>query len=51
MVDTIKNDLELEVLKITVIRVRKVAVEGVFDRLKEHYFSVTDFGHQVLNNP
>lgn len=36
--------------RIKVIRVRKAAIEGVFDILKEHYSRVRDFGHQVLLN-
>lgn len=50
MVETIRNDLEIEVSRIKVIRVRKSAIEGVFDSLKEHYSRVRDFGHQVLLN-
>lgn len=52
MVETIREDMEIEVTRIKVIRVRKAAIEGVFDSLKQHYSRVRDFGHQILlNNP
>lgn len=50
MMETIRNDLEIDVSRIKVIRVRKAAIEGVFDSLKEHYSKVRDFGHQILLN-
>lgn len=50
MVETIRNDLEIEVTRIKVIRVRKAAIEGVFNSLKQHYSRVRDFRHQILLN-
>ncbi|XP_074374395.1 uncharacterized protein LOC141714796 [Apium graveolens] len=50
--ETVREDLEVEVPKIKLIRVRKAALEGVADALKEHYNKVWDFGYELLkNNP
>ena len=52
MVETVRHDLEIEVSRIKLIRVRKAALEGVFESLKQHYSRVRDFGYQILlNNP
>lgn len=52
MIDTIREELEIEVPKIKIIRVRKASMEGVYDTLKDHYSRVWDFGNQILlNNP
>ncbi|XP_074346458.1 uncharacterized protein LOC141685244 [Apium graveolens] len=48
MEETIKNELEIEVPRIKILRLRKVALEGVAESLKQHYSRVRDFGHEVL---
>lgn len=50
MIETIKKDLEVEVPRIKCIRVRKAALEGVYESLKDHYPRVYDFGHELLKN-
>lgn len=50
MIETIKQDLEVEVPRIKRIKVRKAALEGVYESLKEHYARVYDFGYEVLKN-
>nr|XP_017225113.1 PREDICTED: uncharacterized protein LOC108201329 [Daucus carota subsp. sativus] len=52
MMETIREELEVEVPRIKCSRVRKAALQGVFDSLKVHYSRVRDFGHELLkNNP
>ncbi|XP_074336970.1 uncharacterized protein LOC141674146 [Apium graveolens] len=48
MDETIKNELEIEVPKIKILRLRKMALEGIAESLRQHYSRVRDFGHQVL---
>lgn len=50
MIQTIREELEIDVNAIKVIRVRKAALEGVHESLKEHYSRVRDFGYQILLN-
>ena len=50
MIETIKHDLEVEVPRIKCIRVRKAALEGVYESLKDHYARVYDFGYELLKN-
>ena len=50
--ETIKKEMEIEVPRIKILRLRKVALEGVADSLKDHYSRVRDFGQEVLlSNP
>lgn len=52
MIETIRNEMEIEVPWIKITRLRKAALDGVADQLKIHYSRVRDFGHEVLkNNP
>ncbi|XP_074323468.1 uncharacterized protein LOC141660384 [Apium graveolens] len=52
MAETIKNELEIEVPKIKIMRLRKMALEGIAKSLRQHYSRVRDFGHEVLlSNP
>ena len=52
MAEAIKKELEIEVSRIKIIRLRKLALEGVHDSLKDHYSRLRDFGHEVLkSNP
>lgn len=52
MAQTIKNELEIEVPRIKILRLRKMALEGIADSLKQHYARVRDYGHEVLlSNP
>lgn len=52
MIETIRNEMEIEVPWIKILRVRKVALDGVADQLKVHYSRVRDYGYEVLkNNP
>ncbi|XP_074330150.1 uncharacterized protein LOC141667524 [Apium graveolens] len=48
MIEVIKKEMEIEVTRIKCIRVRKAALEGVYDSLKEHYARVRDFASEVL---
>ncbi|KAL8113628.1 hypothetical protein AgCh_020812 [Apium graveolens] len=48
MAETIKNELEIQVAKIKILRLRKMPLEGIADSLKQHYSRVKDFGHEVL---
>ncbi|XP_074374630.1 uncharacterized protein LOC141715044 [Apium graveolens] len=48
MAETIKNELEIQVPKIKILRLRKMALEGIAGSLKQHYSRVRDFGHEVL---
>ena len=52
MAEAIKKELEIEVSRIKIIRLRKLALEGVHDSLKDHYSRLRDFGHEILkSNP
>ncbi|XP_074378367.1 uncharacterized protein LOC141719903 [Apium graveolens] len=52
MAETIKNELEIEVPRIKVLRLRKMALEGIAESLRQHYARVRDFGQEVLlSNP
>ncbi|XP_074355948.1 uncharacterized protein LOC141695613 [Apium graveolens] len=48
MIETIKIELEIEVPRIKILILRKMALEGVHDSLKEHYSRTRDFGHELL---
>lgn len=50
MQEVIRQELEVEVPRIKCSRVRKAALEGVLQSLKEHYSRVWDFGHELLRN-
>lgn len=50
MIQTIREELEIEVARIKVLRVRKASLDGVHASLKEHYSRVRDFGYQILLN-
>lgn len=52
MIETIRNEMEIDVPWIKIMRVRKAALDGVADQLREHYSRVRDFGYEILkNNP
>ena len=52
LAETIKKEMEIEVPRIKILRLRKMALEGVAESLKEHYSRVRDFGQEVLlSNP
>lgn len=52
MAETIKNELEIEVPRIKILRLRRAALEGVAEALKQHYSRVRDFGQELLaSNP
>ncbi|XP_074322849.1 uncharacterized protein LOC141659821 [Apium graveolens] len=52
MAETIKNELEIEIPRIKVLRLRKMALEGIAESLRQHYARVRDFGQEVLlSNP
>ncbi|XP_063949919.1 uncharacterized protein LOC135152758 [Daucus carota subsp. sativus] len=52
LAETIKKEMEIEVPRIKILRLRKMALEGVAKSLKEHYSRVRDFGQEVLlSNP
>ncbi|XP_074336967.1 uncharacterized protein LOC141674144 [Apium graveolens] len=52
MAETIKKDLEIDVSRIKIIRVRRMTLEGVHDALKAQYSRLRDFGHELLQiNP
>ncbi|XP_074356627.1 uncharacterized protein LOC141696375 [Apium graveolens] len=50
MAETIKNELEIQVPKIKILCLRKMALEGIAESLKQHYSRVIDFGHEVLHS-
>ncbi|XP_063946815.1 uncharacterized protein LOC135151687 [Daucus carota subsp. sativus] len=50
MIETIRNELEIEVPWIKIMRLRKAALDGVADQLKEHYSRVRDFGYEIIKN-
>lgn len=33
---------------IKVMKLKKIALDGVHDSLKQHYYRVWDFGHEIL---
>ncbi|XP_074346686.1 uncharacterized protein LOC141685490 [Apium graveolens] len=47
MAETIKNEVEIEVPRIKILGLRKAALEGVAENLKQHYSRVRDFGHEI----
>ena len=52
MTETMKNELEVVVPRIKILRVRKIALEGVAESLKLHYSRVRDFESELLlSNP
>ncbi|KAK1379948.1 hypothetical protein POM88_026692 [Heracleum sosnowskyi] len=52
MMDTMREDLEIEVPRIKILRVRKAALEGVHNMLKDVYARIWDFGAEIMkNNP
>lgn len=52
MAETIKNKLEIEVPRIKILRLRKEALEGVDESLRQHYARLRDYGHGILlSNP
>lgn len=52
MADIIKNEPEIGVPRIKILRLRKVALKGVVESLKHQYFILRDFGHEILlSNP
>lgn len=52
MAETIKNELEIQVPRIKILRVRKTALEGVAESLKQHYSRLRDYAHELLlSNP
>lgn len=52
MQETMREELEIEIPRIKIMRIRKAAMDGVQDTLKEHYGKVRDFGHEILqSNP
>ena len=50
MAETIKKELEIEVPRIKILRVRKIALEGVAEALKEHYSRLRDFANEILKS-
>ncbi|KAL8112935.1 hypothetical protein AgCh_020304 [Apium graveolens] len=52
MAEAIKKELEIEVPRIKILRVRKASLEGVHEALKEQYSRLRDMGHEILlSNP
>lgn len=43
MTEAIKQELEIEVPRIKILRVRKASLEGVHEALKQHYGGLRDF--------
>ena len=50
MAETIKKELEVEVPRIKILRVRKIALESVAEALKEHYSRLRDFANEILKS-
>ena len=52
LIETIRQEMEIEIPWIKAMRLRKAALDGVHDSLKQHYSKIWDFGHEVLKtNP
>ncbi|WOH13968.1 hypothetical protein DCAR_0933482 [Daucus carota subsp. sativus] len=52
MIETIRQEMEIDIPWIKAMRLRKAALEGVHDSLKQHYSRVWDFGQELLKiNP
>ncbi|XP_074328392.1 uncharacterized protein LOC141666301 [Apium graveolens] len=52
MAEAIKKELEIEVPRIKILRVRKASLDGVHEALKEQYSRLRDMGHDILpSNP
>lgn len=50
MAEIKKKELEIEVPRIKIFRVRKLALNGVHDALKEQDSRLRDFRHELLLN-
>ena len=52
IIETIRNEMEVDVPWIKIMRVKKSALDGVAEELTRHYSRVRDFAHEVLkSNP